>query len=109
MKNIFKKSPDPCIVGLLQALGVTIYSVLIGGFFYFMQEVSATPGFLGIVLMLILLIFSAAVTGSTVFGYPAYLALNKKIKEALSVLAYTLLYSLGIILIITIVVIVLSS
>ena len=109
MKYLLGKSQDPSLVGLLQAIGVTLYSVLIGGFFYFMEQVSADPGFLGIVLMLLLLVFSAAVTGSMVFGYPAYLALNKKIKEALKVLSYTLLYSLGIILIITIAVIAISQ
>jgi hypothetical protein len=109
MKNLFKKSPSASYVGLTQALGVTAYSILIGGFFYLMGEISATPGFLGIVLMLILLVFSAAVTGSIVFGYSAYLALNKQIKEALNVLAYTLLYFIIIILIITIGVVVLSS
>ena len=109
MRYLLGKSPDPSLVGLSQAIGVTLYSALIGGFFYFMEQVSAGPGFLGIVLMLLLLVFSAAVTGSMVFGYPAYLALNKKIKEALKVLSYTLLYSLGIILIITIAVIAISQ
>lgn len=108
MRYLFDKSPNPAFVGLLQALGVTSYSVLIGIFFYFMEMVSAKPGFIGIVLMLIIFVFSAAVTGSMVFGYPAYLALNRRIKEALNVLAYTLLYSLVIILVITIVVIVLG-
>jgi len=31
----------------------------------------------------------------TIFGYSAYLALNQKIKEALDVFSYTLLYFLG--------------
>jgi len=109
MKNILGKPQNPALVGLLQALGVAIYSALIGGFFYFMEVVSAKPGFLGIVLMLIIFVFSAAITGSIVFGYSAYLALNGKIKAALEILAYTLLYCLGIILIITIVVILIYS
>ena len=108
MKNILKKSLNPSLIGLLQALGVAIYSALIGGFFYFMEVVSATPGFLGIVLMLIIFVFSAAITGSIVFGYSVYLALNKRIREALNVLAFTLLYSLGIILIMTTIVIAFS-
>jgi len=52
---------------------------------------------LGITTILFLLVFSAAVTGLLVFGYPALLALNQKIKEALTILAYTFLYSLLII------------
>ena len=73
-----------------------------------MSEISARPGLLGIVLMLLLLVFSAAVTGSMVFGYPAFLALNKNIREALRVLAYTLLYSLVIILLITLILVAIS-
>ncbi len=103
-----KKYPNPSLIGFLQALGVTLYSVLIGCFFYFMSEISARPGLLGVVLMLLLLVFSAAVTGSIVFGYPAFLALNKNIREALKILAYTLLYSLGIILLLTIIVVAIS-
>jgi hypothetical protein len=50
--------------------------------------------------MLNLLVFSAAVTGSMVFGFPVYLALVKnKIKEALTILTFTALYALAIILI----------
>ncbi len=105
MIKFFKKSPDPSIIGLAQSLGVTIYSILIGGFFLLMERIAAKPGFIGIVLMLVLFVFSAAVTGSMVFGYPVYLALNKKAREAIKVLVYTLLYSLGIILVITIVVV----
>jgi len=88
------------LVGLVQAVGVAVYCALVGGFFFWMEEIAAKPGFLGIFLMLVLLVFSAAVTGSIVFGYPAYLAWNRKVKEALSVLAYTLTYSLLIILVI---------
>ena len=99
---------EPSIIGLLQAAGVTAYCALVGGFFFLMNEIAAKPGFFGIFLMLVLLVFSAAVTGSLVFGYPAYLALNKKIKESLEVLAYTLLYSLGVILVVILAVIVLA-
>lgn len=59
--------------------------------------------------MLTLLVFSAAVSGSIVFGYPAYLTLVKnKIKEALTILAFTLLYTLGIILITAILILTLA-
>lgn len=71
---------------------------------WFGQIFFAPPRFLGSLLILVLLVFSAAVTGSIVFGYPAYLALNKRIKEALSILAFTLLYCLIIILAIVIII-----
>ena len=89
---------NPSLIGFLQALGVVAYCALIGGFFqlgnrFFIQQ----SVFWITVLILILLVFSAAITGTIVFGYPAYLALNKRVKEALSIFFYTLLYSLGII------------
>jgi len=93
------------LIGFLQAIGVTAYCVLAGGFFLLADKIFiAPPNFLGIVLMLIFLVFSVAVSGVIVFGYPAYLAFHQKIKDALSLLIYTLLYTLGfVIVIITIV------
>ena len=52
-----------------------------------------------IATMLVLLVFSAAVTGSLVFGYPAYLAMQKKLKAAITLLGFTFLYFLGAIII----------
>ena len=96
------------LIGLLQALGIVVYCGLIAGLLILLSKTAITPaGFLGATLMLVLLVFSAAITGSIVFGYPVYLAWNKKIKEALSLLVYTLLYTLGFIMIILVVMIVL--
>jgi hypothetical protein len=91
-------------IGLLQASGLTIYcSLIVGILSWFEKGFFAPPGFLGLLLMLVLLVFSAAVTGSIVFGYSAYLFLkHKKTKEPLSILAFTLLYCLAIIMIIAI-------
>lgn len=89
------------LIGLLQALGVVVYCVLVGCFFQFMDKSSIEPpGFVGIVLILVLLVISAAITGLLVFGYAAYLAMHEKTKEALTVFAYTILYILGIALVI---------
>ena len=97
----------PTTIGLCQALGVTVYCGLVAVLFnYLTKAIPSGPGFFGFFFMLILLVFSAAVTGSVVFGYPVYLALAKnKIKEALTILAFTLLYSLLIILITAILII----
>lgn len=97
-RSIEKEKPST--IGLLQALGVTTYCGLIAIFFHFMAQSRHEPGFFGFFAMLMMLVFSAAVTGSLIFGYPAYLALVKnKIKDALTILAFTLLFSLAIILI----------
>ena len=98
MKKFLVKA-TPSTLGLLQAIAVILYCALVAGFFSTMTKSPVQPGFFGFFLMLILLVFSAAATGSMVFGYPAYLALVKnKIKEALMILAFTLLFSLVIIL-----------
>ncbi len=56
-------------IGFLQALGLVIYSVLVSGFIQVMEAFfKAPPGILGTVLMLMLVIFSAAVTGSSFSG-----------------------------------------
>jgi len=99
VEELLEKKYNPSLIGFLQAAGVFIYCGLIAAFFFYMTKTASQPGFFGFFLMLALLVFSAAVTGSLVFGYPSYLALVKnRIKEALTILTYTLLYSLIIIL-----------
>ena len=88
-------------VGLCQALLVAVYCGSVATFFSFMARTADPPmPFFGFFLMLLLLVFSAAITGSLVFGYPVYLAvINRKIKEAAEILAYTLAFSLLIIIV----------
>jgi hypothetical protein len=89
-----KKSP--LLIGFLEALGIVIYCVIISGFFLAMEKYwPIPPQFLGITVMLIILVFSAAITGSIVFGYPVLLILKEnKIKEGLSILGYFALFLL---------------
>ena len=98
-----------CLIGLVQALGVIVYCALAGGFFWLADKIFIVPpDFLGIVLMLVFLVFSVAASGAIVFGYPAYLALNNRIKDALSLLIYTLLYTLGFVIIIVVIITILG-
>ena len=95
-KNLEKEKPYT--IGLCQALGVTIYCGLVALFFNYLTQTVDKPGFYGFFFMMLLLVFSAAITGSLVFGFSVYLAVVKnKIKEALQVLAYTLIFSFAII------------
>lgn len=97
LKALEKEKPST--IGLLQALGVTTYCAFIATFFYIMAQSRHEPGFFGFFAMLMMLVFSAAMTGSLVFGYPTYLALVKnRVKDAITILAFTLLFSLVIIL-----------
>lgn len=103
------KKLNPSLIGFLQALGVVVYVILITGILQLLGNTFIQPAaFFTSVAILSLLVFSVAVVGSIVFAYPAYLALNKKIKEGLSVLGFTLLYCLAMIIIIVILIISLS-
>lgn len=89
----------PFFVGLLQAIGVIIYCVLIALLINSIgKAVSSAPmGFLGAAIMLVLLVFSAGVTGTIVFGYPAYLFFKQqKVKEPLLILLFTSICCLAI-------------
>ena len=89
-----------CTIGLLQALGIAAYCALLSGLFWVMKEFLPQPDqSIAIVLMLLLLVLSAAITGFLFFGYAAYLALHQRIRRAIKLAAYTMLYSLGIIII----------
>ncbi len=101
------KKFKPSTIGLLQALGVAAYCYLISGFFQLMEKIAIQPPVFAVAgFMLIILVFSVAVVGSLIFGYAAILALDKRIKEALFAVGYTLLYLLGIGLVILIILII---
>lgn len=92
MSKLISGESQPALAGLVQSVLVAFYCALVGAFIFYIADVLPRPEFFGIFLMLVLLVFSAAVTGLLVFAYPAYLVLNKKIKEALQVLSFTLLF-----------------
>ena len=56
----------------------------------FMKDTSAYGGPLAMVLVLILLVFSATISGLIVLGYPAYLFLQKNYKQAVCTLVTSL-------------------
>ena len=87
--------------GFLQALGVILYCTLIAVLFTILGKLQIVegPGVIFFTFFLFLFVLSAAITGSLVFGYAVYLALNQKIKEALMDLAYVLLWTILIILV----------
>jgi len=92
MNKLISGESQPALVGLVQSVLVAVYCALVGALIFYIADALPRPEFFGIFLMLVLLVFSAAVTGSLVFAYPAYLSLNKKIKESLQVLGFTLLF-----------------
>lgn len=88
--------------GLLQALGVSVYIALVSTLMRFMEStMTDPPAMVGMMTILLLLVFSAGITGTLVFGYPAYLALQKQWKEAVLVVTYTFasLFLMGLLLV----------
>jgi len=101
------KNSSPQVVGFYQALGALLYVGVVSILIRYLGNFGPDkPGFLGMMLMLFLLVFSAAMCGIIVFGYPAYLGMHNRVKEALSVLGYTFMYSLFIIIILVFVILI---
>lgn len=84
----------PAAIGFLQTLAVVVYSAKVAAFIFFMGESKVQPGYFGIVLMLVLLVFSAGITGTFVFGLPVYYALKNNVKRAIEILVFTFFYFL---------------
>lgn len=85
MKSIVKTA-------LFNALSTAIYIVLVGSFLYYAGQMKFGQGqsvFIPIFLLM-LLVFSAALTGALIFGQPVLWYLEGKKKDALSLLGYTL-------------------
>ncbi len=73
------------IYGMLTGLLAVLYCILVALFMFNINKLFSDDnnGLLGIIAALILLVISAAITGSLVFAYPAYLFINKKFKSGL--------------------------
>lgn len=78
--------------GLFNAVATTLYIILIGVFMYYgtVVKIGRTNAILAPITLLLLFVFSAALTGFLIFGKPAQLYVDGKKKEALSLLTYTL-------------------
>jgi hypothetical protein len=86
-----KKSPP--LIALAQALGVIVYCLLIGLLLTSFEEIGFEPSpYIGPAAMLVLFVFSAAATSLLVFGYPAYLFVNRDFRKGLTVVGLTLSY-----------------
>jgi|SRR3989344_2873974 len=81
-------------MALMNALATALYVAAVGTFMYYgtMVKIGRTAQFLAPITMLLLFVFSAALTGYLVFGKPAILYVDGKKKEALKLLSYTLTF-----------------
>lgn len=79
--------------GIIAGLLEVIFIILVASFFIISETLfpaSAGSLIFGIIAVLSLLVISAAVSAVLVLGYPAYLFLQKKYKEAIVMLGATL-------------------
>lgn len=75
--------------GMAELAYIVIVVLVMMGLDKFMRNENNSP--LAMILVLILLVLSAAISGILVFGYPSYLTLQKSYKEALLTLATSLI------------------
>lgn len=91
MSIIFpKKKEDYRIYGLAGGIVEAIYCFFIATLVMSLNNVLAGPTVFNFLLMLLIIVFSVAVSGILIFGYPLYLALKKQYQEAI----FTVLISL---------------
>ncbi|MBU2229449.1 hypothetical protein KJ810_03525 [Patescibacteria group bacterium] len=81
------------MVGLIESLYVIVIALLMINLTALMVNVEEVFA-IGLVLML--LVFSAAISGVLVFGLPIYLFLQKRIKDAMKIMVTTFLTLLGV-------------
>ncbi|MFH1429960.1 MAG: hypothetical protein ABIG71_00375 [Candidatus Uhrbacteria bacterium] len=78
-------------IGLLQAIGVVVYTVGFGLLMKSLGSFANEPDqIVGVAFMLTLLVFSAAVSGALVFGYGAYLISQHRTHDAITVIGATI-------------------
>lgn len=82
---------SPVFVSFLQSVGLTAYAALVASVMTNIGKVASEPKspLLGLTAFLMLFVFSATVCASIVFGYPAYLVKEGKMKTAIRIVAYT--------------------
>ena len=89
----FKKLPLP-LIAFLQAILMALYCFGVVNFINWVDKTNFGENLYGPLVMLCLLVFSAALCGFLFFGYAIYLLLEKETKQALILLAYTFLFLL---------------
>ncbi|HUD05167.1 MAG TPA: hypothetical protein VMR59_04225 [Patescibacteria group bacterium] len=86
MNNVWKSA-------IINSVATAAYVIGVACFLYFgtLIKLGRVNTILAPITLLLLLVFSAALTGFLIFGKPAQLYVDGKKKEALSLLTYTLI------------------
>lgn len=87
MNDIWKKA-------IFNAFTTALYIIAVGSFMYYgsLIKLGRTNTMFVPIALLLLFVFSAAITGFLIFGKPAQMYVDGKKKEALSLLTYTLIF-----------------
>lgn len=82
------------LTALINAVATALYIISVGFFFYYgtLVKIGRVNTILAPITMLMLFVFSAALTGFLIFGKPALMYIDGKKKEALALLSYTLTF-----------------
>jgi hypothetical protein len=78
-------------IAILRSLATAFYIALIGSFMYYggTIKIGRANTILVPITLLLLFVFSAALTGFLIFGKPAQMYVDGKKKDALALLTYT--------------------
>ncbi|OGH24948.1 MAG: hypothetical protein A3B47_02490 [Candidatus Levybacteria bacterium RIFCSPLOWO2_01_FULL_39_24] len=79
---------------LVNSIFTALYVIAVGSFMYYGSaiKIGRVNTFLAPITLLLLFVFSAAMTGFLIFGKPAQMYIDGRKKEALSLLTYTLVF-----------------
>lgn len=79
---------------LLNAAATALYIVAVGCFMYYgsLIKIGRSNSFIVPIALLMLFVMSASITGFLIFGKPAQMYIDGKKKEALALLAQTLIF-----------------
>jgi len=76
--------------GFGSAILEIIYCALVAWLLTSFEHVAPQPGVMFPVFMLLLVVFSAALSGFLIFGYPVYLVVQKEIRSAIMTMSVSL-------------------
>lgn len=93
MDKLLDEKTSPALIGSAQAVGVVTYTILIATVIFSLDNFeSEAPEYLFVPVILSLLVLSAGLTGTLVFGLPVYFTFAKNnVKRAIAILVYTFL------------------
>ena len=94
LEKLLEDKISPALVGFYQAAGIVAYTVLVALVITMLDGSGINPPeIIAVPSVLTLLVLSAGITGTLVFGLPVYFTFAKnKVGRAIAILGYTFLY-----------------